>query len=49
MQNVAAIAHVNGVAGVVAALISSDAIEAFGEDVDDLTLSFVAPLNAYDG
>ena len=36
----------DGVAGVVAALIARDDVEALGEKIDDLTFAFVAPLRA---
>ena len=48
MQNMPPIADIDSVSRVVSTLISRDAIEALGEDIDDLTLSLVAPLNAYD-
>ncbi len=37
-------ANKDGVAGVVAALISGDDVETFGEQVDDFPLAFVPPL-----
>ena len=46
VQDMTAAAEDDGVSRVVAALISSDAIKAFGEDVDDLPLTFVTPLRA---
>ncbi len=48
MKHVAAISDADSMSGVVAALITRDAVEAFRKDVDDLTFSFVPPLNAYD-
>ncbi len=36
----------DGVAGVVAAGVTGDDGELFGEDVDDLALAFIAPLGA---
>ena len=48
MQHVAAISDADGMSGIVAALITRDAVEAFRKNVDDLAFSFVAPLNAYD-
>ena len=38
----------DGVAGVVAALIARHDIEVLGEEIDDLSLAFVAPLRAQD-
>ncbi len=43
-----AVADIHRMAGIMPALISRDAIEALGQDIDDLALSFVAPLNSYD-
>ena len=37
---------VDGVAGVVAALVAGDDVEARREQIDDLALAFVAPLRA---
>ena len=34
----------DGVAGVVSALVTSDRLEFFGEQVDDFTFAFIAPL-----
>ena len=48
MQNMAPIADADGVPGIVAALIPRDAVEVLGQDVDNLALAFVAPLDAYD-
>src|SRR2546425_8033057 len=48
MQHVAAISDADGMSGIVAALITRHAVEAFRKNIDDLTFSFVAPLNAYD-
>ena len=44
MKNVTARAEVDRVAGIVAALITSSAVEALGKNIDDLSLSFVTPL-----
>ncbi len=46
LQDVLLLADEDGVAGVVAALIARDDVEALGEEVDDLALAFVAPLGA---
>jgi hypothetical protein len=32
--------------GIMAALVARDNVEAFGEDVDDLSLAFISPLGA---
>ena len=40
--------ELHGVAGVVPALIASDDVEAFTEEIDDLPLAFVSPLRADD-
>ena len=37
-------AYVDGVAGVVSALVTGDRLKLFGEEVDDFTFTFVAPL-----
>ena len=47
MKHVAAIPDADSMSGVVAALITRDAVEAFRKDVDDLTFAFVAPLDTY--
>jgi hypothetical protein len=49
MQNVPDISDIDRVAGVVTTLISRDTVESPGKDVDDLTFSFVSPLNTDDG
>lgn len=49
MQDMPAITDIDRVAGVMTALIPGDTIETLGQDIDDFTLSFVAPLNADDG
>jgi len=46
MKHVAAIADVNGVTGIMAALVPRDAVILRRKDIDYLSLSFVAPLNA---
>jgi hypothetical protein len=48
MKHVAAIANVNGVTGIMAALVPRDAVVLRRKDIDDLSFSFVAPLNAND-
>ena len=40
------LADIDGVAGVVAALVARDDVEPVREQVDDLALAFVAPLRA---
>ena len=47
MQNVPLVSDADGVSGVVSALITCDAVEFFRENVDDLALSLIAPLDAY--
>jgi hypothetical protein len=44
MQDVTSIADADGVSGVVSTLITGHAIEAFGKDIDNLALAFIAPL-----
>src|SRR5437867_3709191 len=48
MQNVVSIADIDGMPCVVATLIARDAVVAFGQDIDNLTLAFVPPLEPYD-
>jgi hypothetical protein len=48
MEYVAAIADVNSVTGIMATLVPRDAVILGRKDIDDLSLSFVAPLNAND-
>jgi len=48
VQDVAAIPKTDRVACIVTALVSGDAVESFRQDIDDLTLSFVTPLDADD-
>jgi len=38
----------DGVPGVVAALVAGDDLEVVGDDVDDLALAFIAPVDAHD-
>ena len=45
-QHEFAVADQDRVAGVVAALIAHDVVEAVGEQIDQLALAFVAPLRA---
>jgi hypothetical protein len=40
--------ELDGVSGVVAAVVPGDDLEAVGEEVDDLPLALVAPLAAQD-
>ena len=40
------VAELDGVPGVVAAVVAGDDVEAVGQQVDDLALAFVAPLPA---
>jgi hypothetical protein len=47
MQDVLFRSDVNGVAGVVSTLGANDDIGSLGENVDDFTLTFVAPLGAH--
>jgi len=44
-----AVAELDGVAGVVAALVAGDEVERGGDEVDDLALALVSPLAADDG
>src|SRR5262249_15702833 len=48
MQDIALSAEADRVSGVMAALKAGDAIEVFGQDVHNLALAFVSPLQAYD-
>src|SRR5262249_18721186 len=43
------VAEANGVAGVVAALITCDHVEGLTEEIDNFSLAFVAPLHTNDG
>ena len=47
MQDMALIANADGMSGVVAALIAGHTVVSFGKDIDNLPLTFVAPLDAY--
>src|SRR6185369_13213179 len=47
MQDVTAVSKTDGVSGVMAALIARDAVVRLRKDIDDFTLSFVAPLDTY--
>src|SRR5690606_16888159 len=49
VQNVTVLADLDGVAGVVATLVTRHHIEAFRQDVDNLALAFVTPLETNDG
>ena len=48
MQNVLFAMDDDRMARIVSSLIASDNIEAIGQEVNDLTFAFVAPLGAYD-
>jgi hypothetical protein len=48
VENVTFTAERNGMPGVVPSLVARNAVESFGEDVDNLSFSFVAPLQADD-
>jgi hypothetical protein len=48
VQDELLLAHVHGVAGVRAALVARDDVDALREHVDDLPLPLVAPLGAHD-
>src|SRR5262244_1451006 len=48
MKNKGSVANLNRVAGVVSALVANDYVEAFGEQIDNLAFSFIAPLGADD-
>src|SRR5262249_845677 len=48
MQYKPKVLNPHGVTGVVAALIPRDYIEIRSENIDDLTLAFIAPLTSYD-
>ena len=48
VQGEVAVAELDRVPGVVAAVVSRDDVEAVGEKVDDLPLALVAPLTAQD-
>ncbi len=45
-QNVLLIADIDGVSGVVSALVADDDIESFGEKVHHLAFSLIAPLGS---
>lgn len=45
MKNVPPGSDIDGMARIVASLITGGAIKALGKDVDDLTLSFITPLS----
>src|SRR4029077_7160894 len=47
MQYVPAISEADGVSGVMSALITGDAVKFLRENIDNLSLAFVAPLDAY--
>ena len=47
MEDVPLVSDVDGVPRVVSALITCDAVEFLRENVDDLALSLIAPLDAY--
>src|SRR5262249_30826925 len=49
MQREAPAAELDGVAGVVGAVVPGDHVEAVPEQLHDLALAFVAPLSAHDG
>ena len=49
MEGEVAVAELDGVARVVAAVVARDDVEAIGEQVDDLPFALVAPLAAEDG
>ncbi len=48
MQGEVAVAELDRVPGVVAAVVAGDDVEAVGEKVNDLALPLVAPLSAQD-
>ena len=48
VQREVPVAELDGVAGVVAAVVARDDVESVGEKVDDLALALVAPLPAQD-
>ena len=48
MEDMPAVAEADGVSRIVPALITSDAVEAGGEDIDNLAFSFIAPLDTDD-
>jgi hypothetical protein len=48
MQDVFFALDVNGVPGIVASLSSDDYISFLGQNVDDLTFAFIAPLGAHE-
>src|SRR6185295_8904175 len=48
MQDVPLVPDIDGVAGVMAALIAGNAVEIGGKDVDDFALSLIAPLDTND-
>ena len=47
MQYVPVTSEADGVPGVVSALIPGDAVKLLRENIDNLSLAFVAPLDAY--
>ena len=48
MQHVPVVAKCDRVAGIMSALITGDAVEFLGEDVDDFAFAFISPLETYD-
>jgi hypothetical protein len=48
MENERATVVDDGVPGIRAALVADDCVGIAGQDIDDLALSFIAPLSAYD-
>ena len=48
MQDERLVSNLNRVAGVMAALITDDDVEALREQIDNLALTFIAPLGADD-
>ena len=49
MQDIFLFAEIDRVAGVVAALVADHGVEGRAEQIDDLALAFVAPLEADNG
>jgi hypothetical protein len=49
MEHEGPVADLDGVSGVVSALIANHNVEPLGEQIDNLAFTFVAPLGAYDG
>ena len=49
MEREVTVGELDGVAGVVSAVVAGDDVEAIGEEIDDFSLSLVTPLPSEDG